>query len=527
MFVEQYAGGTLGGDEAYQTLCVKRYDESPLGLLVFWIGNLWTSAFGFEILNLRILASIEMWLSVAVTSAWCFYTTKNIRLSSVLLLLGCIVTRIGCSYIYNWDTGTYLFDAIALCLTLSILRNPNYLKFSLLGIFISLMTLGRLPSVIFLPLVIIVIYFGCKDKVKLKKLILSETILVCSFVLVFIFLTWIILKSPSKYFTLLLNGNVVSGHSPIDDGERLWTIFNVWLTALPNLWCWGILSLTIPVILIKIKSKFVKISIVFVWVLFCGLYSYWITPPQPSLFIMLGYGGSLSLGLLFAVPIYSLFSKKNQINKLTRYSLISCGLMIFSLAFGSDIFFERIGPGFLLPAIIGLLWPLKSRSFHRYLKCSLAFTLIGFTTLLSVHLLRIWILYKDTPVVSLSPFKGIKENELVYNGITPALGAIELLNDKNISYLSLFDNKTIELLTGKVSVVPLHEYHEHFLLKDYWLENKKKYIGKVQAILYIPNHRNPYIDLDFVVEDIKKEGYTKIVKVGETVILLPENQLLE
>lgn len=71
---------TPNTDELYQTLSVKHYSDSPLAMLTFWIGNIWTRIFGFSILSLRNLLSTEQLITVGIATYWLWRHTRNIRL---------------------------------------------------------------------------------------------------------------------------------------------------------------------------------------------------------------------------------------------------------------------------------------------------------------------------------------------------------------------------------------------------------------------------------------------------------------
>lgn len=70
---------TPNTDELYQTLSVKHYSDSPLAMLTFWIGNIWTRIFGFSILSLRNLLSTEQLITVGIATYWLWRHTRNIR----------------------------------------------------------------------------------------------------------------------------------------------------------------------------------------------------------------------------------------------------------------------------------------------------------------------------------------------------------------------------------------------------------------------------------------------------------------
>ena len=76
-----------------------------------------------------------------------------------------------------------------------------------------------------------------------------------------------------------------------------------------------------------------------------------------------------------------------------------------------------------------------------------------------------------------------------------------------------------ELITGTHSIIPLHEFHTFLFRKDYWLENKDRFLPYVDAVVYIPGFIKPENDYEFIIEDIRKEGFNRQVPIDEAVIL--------
>lgn len=514
MFVNVNIGGGLGGDEAYQTLCVRRYQEAPLGLLVYWIGHWWTSWFGFSFLNLRYLTSIEITLSVLVASCFCFLRTRSLRLSSLMFLLGCVIAKIGSPQLYNWDTGIFLFDAIGLCLAVSILKKPSVCKCIGLGLSIACMGLGRTPTFVFLPLSMLLIGLNSKN----KNTIIFESSIFFSCVVSVLILTWIILGHPTKYIDLFLQGNVVSGHSPVRDFSYLMYRMYWMIKETPSVWCFGIISLLLPVILIKIKNRTYQILILIPWVAFAVLSSYWLTSTHLSSFLLLGMGSPLVIGFLLAFPIYSIFNKNRKLSRLQNLSLWMCAAFLFSAVLGTDTFTERLSLPFVVPVCVAILWYIHYNTFHSYLKYAIAVSLITFGSMLLMHLGKQAYIFKDDEPITLAPFNGIKSGEM-YSEIEFSLNAIQYLHDNNIQFLSLNDNKLAELVTGTPSIVPLHEFHTFLFRKDYWLENKDRFLPYVDAVVYVPRFITPENDYEFIIEDIREEGFNRQVSIDEAVIL--------
>lgn len=354
--------------------------------------------------------------------------------------------------------------------------------------------------------------------IKNQKKIIYETAVFIGCVASTLILTTVILGSPLKYFDLFLHGNVVSGHSPAKDYKILFDRLNMMLRETPTIWSYGIISMLLPVVLMKIKNLTYKILILIPWLSFAILTSYWYTPSHISTFLILGMGSPLIIGFLLIFPIYALYNKNRILSRRSIISLWMCASLIFSAVLGSDTFTERLSLPFVIPVCIAILWRIKYKAFHSYLKNVILIVMITFGSMLLMHLGRQAYIFKDYEIITLAPFNGIKSGEM-YSEIEPSLNAIQFLYDHDISFLTLNDNKLAELITGRRSVVPFHEFHAFLFQKKYWLENKNRFLPFVDAVVYVPRLIRPVNDYAFIVNDIKKEGFVYSTPFGDAIIL--------
>ena len=508
-------------DEIYQTLCVRRYRESPLGLLTFWIGNQWTSIFGFSFISLRILTSIELLLSMAVASCYTYILTKNIRLSSLMFFLGCVLLRIGSFYIYNWDTGTYLFDTLAVCALISIISKPTLSKAILLGLFISLMSMGRIPSVVFLPVSLIIVWLSLKEyPLSNKCKLISTVVLSC---LVFsVLLCIIILGSPANYIHSFQMGNIISGHDPVSNHKMILNrlVFNI--LNLPERWFAGTFSLIISLICSRIKNLWVSSALLTVWIILCILISYWMTPTSLGIYLTLGIDTPLSLGLLIVLPVYSIFTHNYTSDYKLKLKLWACAAIFICMAFGSDGFTERMVSAFTLPIIVGLLWNLRAKNFHKFLKSFCFITTLTFTAMYITHIARfVSIMSRDSELATVPPYTGLHLKSYYYDEIQRVDKAINFLKESEIPYAYLGNHLVTELIFGPDQGLSFQQYHYVLDTQNQWNLFKDDILPRINAV--VCDISAPQSEYPEIIRDLERYGFTRQYKLGDALIIFRNN----
>ena len=512
--LDNYAG--FWEDEVFQAICVKRYREAPLGLLTFYIGHLWTEIFGFSILNLRYLVSIESTLAVGVSSFYLYRLTRNRLLTGFSFMLGCVLLKCTAFSLYNWDSGTYLFDSIAICLLISLISRPGSAKAILLGVTIGLMTLGRTPSGIFLPLAMGVVLIANKynhfhmNPWKVLLLILT------GWVVCIIGFTSLISGSPENYINSFLDGNIVSGHSITDDKRRLYYRFLFIIERVTTTWAPGVGCLLLAIVLPKLKKRLSIILCVLPWLLFCLFLADRITRNSPTYLGFLGGDASVGIGLLAVYPVYLLFSGKRKDNFLSL-KLWAVLLLYVSMAFGSDAYFERITTGFSVPLIIGLLWQVRIPRIRRYIKYFSFTAILTFYTVFITQSQRIFrtFTYNDI-TLTLPPFQGIKTNPNNESELLRFEPAIKFLKSKGTRFAVIGDHIRIELVYGHHDGLPFHEFQNNLLDIEVWKTYKDELTRRVDAFVYPVGK---YLFDDGIVEDIERAGFTDSLRMGDAVIL--------
>ena len=505
-------------DEIYQALCVRRYQEAPLGLLSFYIGHCWTEIFGFSLLNLRILASLCSLFAVAITSVYAYRLTENLKLTGVSFLLGCILMRVAAFYLYNWDVGIYVFDALALCLLISVISKPSTLKYLLLGAVTALITLGRLPSVVILPLTVLLVVFANRYNKSLFNPVKASVMIITGWVL-FVFIgIVVIMGSPVNYFSSITEGNIVSGHSPLSDFKTLFyrLTFISYFTSIK--WFPGIGCIFLAIICPKIKKSWIAIIFVILWVIYGLLFVTQKFIEDSAFPMIIGGDTIIGLGLLLAYPVYRLF-QPGPIDKIFCLKLWAFFILMVSMAFGSDAYTERMITGFMVPLLVALLWQLNIASLRIYSIYLLGISLLVFASMCSFNFFYLKRKYDayNVPVQTIWPYQNVRTSFWNEDEIRKLKTAIPFLQEREIKYAAIGEHLALELAYGPDNGLSFHQFHEDLYDKNDWLKNRDVVLARVDAVVYPLDI--PYIDYDVILKDLKDAGFTNSLKMGEAVIL--------
>lgn len=436
-----------------------------------------------------------------------------------MFLLGCLMTRAETFYFYNWDTGTYLYNAIALCLILDIISKPSAFKSFFLGVAIALMTLGRVPSGIFLPCVIILILisskysFGNNPKVTFRLL----CALVCGWILTMIVLTWIILGNPLDYFGLFKSENIISGHNPVKDIPILHGRFAQMILDLDRTWFFGIICSLLAILFVKLKCKTTRFIILCIWIVYTVLYSYYYTAASIEIDFNFGMAFPIAFALLSALPILCVFKKTFVITSQYKLMLWAVGLLILSTVFGSDSITSRLAVGYILPSVVSVLWVFKNKDLNDFIRNLIGISLISFSALMTTHIIRVRSIMAIYEKSVLFPYQGLKLRAPVYDEISSAGEAIQKVRKAGIPYVYIGEPNLAELSFGVSEGVSFHEYHTSLNRPRDWHANKCSFIDKVDAAVYTPVFKES--DFYKILDDLKKEGFDKEELVGNAVIL--------
>lgn len=513
LLVEYNYSGILWNDEIYQSISVKRYGEAPLGVLVYYLGHLWTSAFGFNIPALRLLTILETILAVGVSSCYLYSISKNLRLTGLAFLAGCVLMRMCGFFIYNWDSGTYLFDAIAVCLLLSLITRPSVTGYLLLGITIGCMTMGRLTSGLFLPLSMVIIFWSAGKNGEVRPLKASLTVGAGWLAFVLLATTWI-MGSPAEYVASLAGGNIVSNHSPLSDYYDLFRRLT-FISFKSTYHCAVALGcVLLPVILRKIKNRLLVLAITAVFLFYSLLVAYQLLAHSRTLPLMLGGDIPIGLGLLLAYPVYRLF-RPGKPAGLIGIKLWAVFFLLVSMSFGSDAYFERWTSGFLLPLIIAVVWQTGIGPLRSYVKY-----LTWLILLIYIPILLFQFLYfphatsGETTRFTEGPLEGAVVQLETREEMEDIRPAVDTLKARQMHFAVVGNHLTAEFLYGPLEGMPFHEFHDYV---ERWKTERDTLLPRMEAFVYSNSHLDPkYLP---VIDDIKKSGFTDSVKVGGATIL--------
>ena len=516
-----YGGPSI--DEIYQSLCVKRNLEAPLGALSFWMAAQWSEIFGFSLVNLRILAAFETICAILISTGYLYKLTENLRLSTVVFLLCCILMRMGTPGIFDWDSGSYIFDSLLLCLLFSIVTKFSYYKCIFIGIVVSCISLGRLPSLVLLPVsltFIISLHYNKSNYLNVKKTIYGCFVILAAWLITSFLLLWIIYGNVSSFINSLANGNIITGHNPVSDIHYLWGRFAIIMLNLPNILFFGTGCVLLATIVTELNKR-VAYIICFCWIVFCTLMTYWRSFDYTGFMFDQGIDVPLGFWLLSIVPIYKLFQRNFTLSFNQKTKLLICLLLLIGISFGSDLFYLKMTCGFTIPLIIAVLWRHKDRYLHCFTKAIVVISLLTFGSMYACFFVMTQIDHAKYETYHIYPFNGLKTNDKLVREAIEANEAIVTLRKNNIPFVYLGNARLIELVYGQNQGLSFHNFHQTLTNWQDWQLYKSSFINKADAIVF--NKDN--IDSE-IINDAHNEGFKYSLKSGTFTILLRDSTKL-
>lgn len=514
-------GLNLGGnltDEVYAAICVRRYTESPLGLLSFYIGHLWSETFGFSLLNLRILCIVVQFISMAVSCTYLYCHTRNLRFSAIVFLLGCVAMRLGAANFYNWDTGAFPFEAIALWLLLAEIRKISAAGILALGCACGLVTLARTPSVFFLAAAVVILWFAIPKNFPAKRIFAVYALLTASFCITLLVFSTIILGSPFDYFRLFSQDSIISGHSPVSDIHMLFGRLAYISLLMPRTWAFGLGCLALAILFPKIKNIRICGIILLCWLAYCVFDVYCYTKFDTTTYYCLGIDTPLGLALLLALPVYALFSRKEmRVDHQVSLSLWTCAAMLVAIAFGSDGYFTRMTAAFVIPFIIPATLKKGNHAVTKFVKYLVGIALISFSAMLVVHLWLVDRYLAKAETLAIGAYNGIKTDSSVYDYVKKTEKATQYLRSKGIPYINIMNNLGTELAFGPDEGLSFQEFHHQLTESEFWFESKRDFIDRIDAVVYTDSEE---YDLQPIVDDLVREGFTLRLTLGDACIMM-------
>lgn len=360
-----YSG--FSADENYQALCVRDYKNSPLAIGVFYLGHLWTDAWGFSLLSLRLLCRACFLFSISVGSFFLFNQTKNFLLASVTFLICSILTDLGCFSFYNWDTGAYPFETLGVLAFIAYVRKQNLWRSIILGCACGVMTTARVPLLsTFLLAFALIIYCRNKNTGSSDRLFYHIIIVFISMIITIGSFYLIITGSLEELRECLSMNNIITGHGT--DFKDFASTYIWRIEAFLPMVILSMIPITACLIASVVICKKHKISAWLICISVCFMINWSILRINalvhdtyiPPLF---GIGLSLPL-ILSVIPFSPYFSRCLKHSDISEYSvsrsvkiqmLCYCGL-IFLWGVGSDTPFQRWDSPVIIPFVVATAW---------------------------------------------------------------------------------------------------------------------------------------------------------------------------
>lgn len=520
--------GDIDRDEVYQTWSVFNWHKISVAPLSHFIGNQYISKMGGSVVHLRCLSMLIAVSAIFISCIYTLFRTRNLWLSTFLFAAMAWLWRTEGFILYNWDSGSLLWDTLALICTVEYFRKPALLKSIFCGITFALMTLGRIPSGIILPLfILLLIIFGIKSH-NLKNTLAGSTACILSFAITSFLLLTLLYGNITDYLASIHN-NSISGHSLTDPSHYIWRlIFLLPIYLQENLI--AALCLLLPLIfrkrlsiLIRYKSEFNFRTIITISLIFLSaiILSIWLSKSclGPDTQCFYGAGCSLAVGLLLAVPVRNFSEPLKQKISLPAFQLWGCALILLAVSFGSDAFCERILGCYTVPVIIAVLWSLNNNNLKFY--CLLVLSL-AFPCFVSVNLVHWNKLEKECTYFygeNLRLFEGITASRNIAEEYSDFLPAISSLEADNKSYILLGDRHTMTLLFGEDAGPGMNQFHFRSNKPYSWTPNYLDYLVNTDALVFSETAYNGDIELQSTVRLMLSKGFSNQKKVGKAIIL--------
>lgn len=354
-------GAPSNGDEGYMNLCIRDYRNSPLAMLAFYTGHLWTSLFGDSFLTIRRLGYFMGNLAILIGCVYYFQRTRNQLQAMCLFALGCAAMSLERFLIYNWDVAAYPYYALVAVFLIDDIRSPRIWKVCAAGMAVTLLFLSRIQLVVLAPVFAVVVaisVIGERGKCigHLFAYILSVTV-------TFVLLTWLMCGSVSAYFNAFSSDNIISGHGP-DDIRKIYYGFRSIFARNISTFSLSLFTITVASVLcIRNKIPDVKkVSLYFVLALVGLGYYFVMSTICSTLFNLLTSFTGIVVFLLLLLPAWNLFRKKKEKTPVLQLSVV--WILLVSPVFGSDSTICRMFSSFLLAPLMAVVYPYETNSLH-------------------------------------------------------------------------------------------------------------------------------------------------------------------
>lgn len=200
-------------DASYMAMCVRDYRNSPLALLIFYVGHLWCDIFGFSLLSLRILAKLGYLFAISIGSIYLYKRTRDYFWTSCCFLLSCLLANVNIVGFYNWDSGAFPLETLTVASYFFYIAKPSIKRILLAGIITGLLISARIPMVMMTVLACIMIILVNINVENAIKRILTEGLAGILSCLGTILIVWLmILGSVHGIQNAFSPDNIISNH---------------------------------------------------------------------------------------------------------------------------------------------------------------------------------------------------------------------------------------------------------------------------------------------------------------------------
>lgn len=523
--------GTISHDEAYQTWAVLNWQDMRTAPLSFWIGAKWLEVTGINMLNLRLLARIIAIVSVAVTCLYLFLRTRRGVLSCFVFMVCMWVWRSDAFMIYNWDSGSYLWDVLALISIVEYFRSPSVNKALLTGGACALMTLGRMPSgVIVIAWAILSFLYGRENKLGFKHFLTTLSAFGLAFLAVFTIILWSTYSNPIEYFSTL-NKGVVGGHSLSNlDNYKFRLIFmSRYFTFLyfPALLCLLTCWVCRKRFFISSGLTHVKrhIGVILTLFIICVFVAFWEVKfhNDDSAECFMGCAVPIVVGFLLLVPLRNFSFPGAEKIRISKWQMWGCAIVIFSMLFGSDAYTERIEGGIVLPVIILILWATENHAVQRYVLLVTGvwlFCCVGMNVSHWANQRRYCTYLYDNSNPVIADIYGEYDIQGICKSLSPGVEKIKNADEKYILLEDENQNRTLfGLLLGADNGPGYNDFQFASTSMNSWTPEKVALLNETDALLFRRESMESDYELQSVVRLMQEKGFTYQEEVGDCIIL--------
>lgn len=518
--------GNLCKDEAYQTWSILNWESSRLAPLTYWIGYKWMEIFGFKVVNLRLLATIVGSLAVTTSVIYSYYRTRNLILSGILLMLGAWVWRADAFMLYNWDSGSYLYDCIGLICIVEYFRQPSVRKAVICGMACALMALGRLPSGIVVPSMCVLMYcYGRENGGTGRDNVYHISAFVIAFSIMFIGMLILMYGNLWEYVNTIGEGKV-SGHSLSDLGHYKWrmTMLLKWFSFL---YFPAFLCVLLPLVFTKRlfmdrgverKRHMWSIALMCLSVVAVALWT-------AKLFVgtstecAQGYSAPVVMAFLLLPAVRNFANPEKRKMKMPTWQLWGCGVIVVSMIFGSDAYTERIEAGFMLPIIITILWSAKNRNVNNYLWVVIVLWLISSIGINAVHWNMQLTECKYSYGSEMGIYSGVKSSEDFEKTINDLIPAVHEIKKTGERYILIDNRNIIGLVIGEDDGPNYHDFGFFSTCPTNWGPEHFKMLDTINAVVYRKDCYIDRIEVQQVVKMLEERGYINQEDIGDAIII--------